>query len=89
MAGKVKVNDGKFSTIDLSTGQRKRLALVSSYLEDRPIYFFDEWACDQDPEFKHIFYAKLLLDLKARGKNHTRHHTLRHLFWFRGPYCQT
>jgi putative pyoverdin transport system ATP-binding/permease protein len=68
MAGKVKVNDGKFSTIDLSTGQRKRLALVSSYLEDRPIYLFDEWACDQDPEFKRIFYAKLLPDLKARGK---------------------
>jgi putative ATP-binding cassette transporter len=68
MSGKVEVKDGRFSTIDLSTGQRKRLALVSSYLEDRPIYLFDEWACDQDPEFKRIFYAKLLPDLKARGK---------------------
>jgi len=68
MSGKVKVNDGKFSTVDLSTGQRKRLALVSSYLEDRPIYLFDEWACDQDPEFKRIFYAELLPELKARGK---------------------
>ena len=68
MAAKVKVHDGKFSTVDLSTGQRKRLALISSYLEDRPIYLFDEWACDQDPEFKRVFYAELLPDLKARGK---------------------
>jgi putative ATP-binding cassette transporter len=65
---KVKINDGKFSTIDLSTGQRKRLALVGAYLEDRSIYFFDEWAADQDPAFRKIFYTKLLPDLKERGK---------------------
>lgn len=65
---KVKVVDNKFSTIDLSSGQRKRLALVASYLEDRPIYLFDEWAADQDPAFKRFFYTVLLPDLKARGK---------------------
>jgi putative ATP-binding cassette transporter len=65
---KVKVVDGRFSTLNLSTGQRKRLALVSAYLEDRPIYLFDEWAADQDPVFKRVFYTKLLPDLKARGK---------------------
>ena len=65
---KVKVQDGKFSTLDLSAGQRKRLALVSSYLEDRPIYVFDEWAADQDPAFKRVFYTELLPELKARGK---------------------
>jgi putative ATP-binding cassette transporter len=58
----------EFSTIDLSTGQRKRLALVTAYLEDRPFYVFDEWAADQDPEYKKIFYTKLLPDLRARGK---------------------
>jgi putative ATP-binding cassette transporter len=68
MAHKVTVADGKFSTIDLSSGQRKRLALVSSYLEDRPVYVFDEWAADQDPAFKQIFYTELLPELKARGK---------------------
>ena len=68
MAHKVKAEDGRFSTINLSTGQRKRLALVSSYLEDRPIYLFDEWAADQDPAFKHVFYTELLPELKARGK---------------------
>jgi len=68
MAGKVRVEDGKFSTIELSSGQRKRLALVSSYIEDRPIYLFDEWAADQDPVFKRIFYTELLPELKARGK---------------------
>lgn len=65
---KVRVVDGKFSTIDLSSGQRKRLALVSAYLEDRPVYLFDEWAADQDPVFKRVFYTELLPELKARGK---------------------
>jgi putative ATP-binding cassette transporter len=64
----VSVKDGKFSTIDLSMGQRKRLALISSYIEDRPIYVFDEWAADQDPVFKRIFYTQIVPDLKARGK---------------------
>ncbi|MCG7756417.1 MAG: hypothetical protein LZF63_07135, partial [Nitrosomonas sp.] len=49
-------------------GQRKRLALVTAYLEDRPFYVFDEWAADQDPIFKEIFYTTILADLKARGK---------------------
>ncbi|MHC5738260.1 cyclic peptide export ABC transporter [Nostoc sp.] len=65
---KVKVNNGVLSTTDLSQGQRKRLALVSAYLEDRPIYMFDEWASDQDPVFKEIFYTQLLAELKNRGK---------------------
>jgi putative pyoverdin transport system ATP-binding/permease protein len=65
---KVSIVDGKFSTINLSQGQRKRLALLIAYLEDRPIYLFDEWAADQDPCFKEIFYRRLLPDLKERGK---------------------
>jgi putative ATP-binding cassette transporter len=68
MGQKVKVVDGKFSTTDLSTGQRKRLALVVAYLEDKPVYLFDEWASDQDPVFKKVFYTELLPDLKRRGK---------------------
>jgi putative pyoverdin transport system ATP-binding/permease protein len=68
LAHKVKVMDGSFSTTDLSQGQRKRLALLTAYLEDRPIYLFDEWAADQDPLFKEIFYYQILPDLKARGK---------------------
>ena len=68
MTHKVKVVDGRFSTLGLSTGQRKRLALVSAYLEDRPIYLFDEWAADQDPSFKRVFYTELLPELKSRGK---------------------
>lgn len=65
---KVKIEDGRFSTTNLSTGQRKRLALVAAYLEDRPFYLFDEWAADQDPVFKRVFYTELLPELKARGK---------------------
>ncbi len=65
---KVSIQDGKLSTTSLSQGQRKRLALLTAYLEDRPIYLFDEWASDQDPYFKAIFYTQLLPELKARGK---------------------
>ena len=65
---KVKVEDGALSTIELSQGQRKRLALLTAYLEDRPIYLFDEWAADQDPLFKEIFYHQLLPELKAKEK---------------------
>ncbi len=62
------MTDGLLSTTELSYGQRKRLALLTAYLEDRPIYIFDEWAADQDPEFKEIFYRHLLPELKSRGK---------------------
>jgi putative ATP-binding cassette transporter len=65
---KVKIENGAFSTQALSQGQRKRLALVVAYLEDRPFYLFDEWAADQDPAFKDIFYKELLPELTARGK---------------------
>jgi putative ATP-binding cassette transporter len=65
---KVEVKDGALSTTKLSHGQRKRLALLTAYLEDRPIYVFDEWASGQDPIFKEIFYLQLLPELKAKGK---------------------
>ena len=65
---KVEIKDGNLSTTDLSSGQRKRLALLTAYMEDRPVYIFDEWAADQDPQFKEIFYYQLLPELKSRGK---------------------
>lgn len=68
LADKTSITDGRFSTIALSSGQRKRLALVSAYLEDRSVYVFDEWAADQDPQFRHLFYSELLPELKRAGK---------------------
>ena len=75
---KVKVIDGAFAsqalspahftTEALSQGQRKRLALVAACLEERPFLVFDEWAADQDPAFKEVFYRELLPELKAQGK---------------------
>jgi cyclic peptide transporter len=59
--------DGEFRTIDLSSGQRKRLALIVSLLEKRPILLLDEWAADQDPEFRRKFYYDLLPALKRAG----------------------
>lgn len=68
IAHKVSVKDGRFTTTDLSTGQRKRLALVNAWLDERPVLVFDEWAADQDPTFRRIFYTELLPDLKRMGK---------------------
>lgn len=65
---KVSFADGKFSTQDLSTGQRKRLAMVVALLEQREIYLFDEWAADQDVWFRDVFYKVLLPALKRTGK---------------------
>jgi putative ATP-binding cassette transporter len=65
---KVTIKDGKISTINLSQGQRKRLALLIAYVEDRPFYLFDEWAADQDPVFKKVFYTEILPSLKSREK---------------------
>jgi putative ATP-binding cassette transporter len=65
---KTEWRDDRFTNIDLSTGQRKRLALLASFLEDKPIYVFDEWAADQDPGFRKYFYEVILRDLKRQGK---------------------
>ena len=65
---KVGFENGSFTTRDLSTGQRKRLALIVALLEDSPIFVFDEWAADQDANFRYLFYTEILPDLKSRGK---------------------
>lgn len=68
LSGKVEVRDGQFSGTALSDGQKKRLALLVTYLENRSIYVFDEWAADQDPVFREIFYRQILPSLKAMNK---------------------
>lgn len=68
IAGKTEIIGDGFSTVDLSAGQRKRLALVSALLEDKPIVVLDEWAADQDPHFRRKFYDELLPRMKAAGK---------------------
>lgn len=68
LAEKVKYDAGRFSTTALSTGQRKRLALVVALIEDRPIYVLDELSADQDPAFRRRYYEEFLPELKARGK---------------------
>jgi putative ATP-binding cassette transporter len=65
---KVRIEGGVFSTTELSLGQQKRLALLVAFLEDRPAYVFDEWAADQDPAYKEVFYRQVLPELKARNK---------------------
>ncbi|GAA0893805.1 hypothetical protein GCM10009122_34840 [Fulvivirga kasyanovii] len=65
---KVKIDHNGYSSIKLSSGQRKRLALLQCYIEDMPIYLFDEWAADQDPEYRNFFYRSLLPEMKMMGK---------------------
>ncbi|MDP9105655.1 MAG: cyclic peptide export ABC transporter [Candidatus Eremiobacteraeota bacterium] len=67
IADKTSLVGDEFSTIELSAGQRKRLALIVAMLERRPICVLDEWAADQDPVFRRKFYVELLGTLKARG----------------------
>ncbi|MEQ5837767.1 cyclic peptide export ABC transporter [Marinobacter sp. NFXS9] len=66
--GKLTSLDGKLSSVNLSMGQKKRLALLQSYMEDARICVFDELASDQDPGFKRYFYRELIPELKKAGK---------------------
>lgn len=68
MQHKVKYQDGAFSSTSLSTGQRKRLAFIAAMLEEKPILVIDEFAADQDPQFRQYFYETLLPEIKASGK---------------------
>jgi cyclic peptide transporter len=53
---------------NLSSGQQKRLALIYSVLEDKDVFIFDEWAAEQDPEFRKYFYKIVIPELKNKGK---------------------
>jgi putative ATP-binding cassette transporter len=68
LAHKIEIDDGEFSSLNLSQGQRKRLALLVARLEDRSVYVFDEWAADQDREFREQFYETVLPEFRAGGK---------------------
>ncbi|MFK5895292.1 MAG: cyclic peptide export ABC transporter [Pseudomonadota bacterium] len=60
--------NSRLSNLDLSQGQRKRLALLQAYLENKQIILLDEWAADQDPVFKKIYYNEIIPALKNQGK---------------------
>jgi len=68
LSEKTSMEDHRITNIDLSSGQRKRLALVLALLEDRSIFLFDEWAAEQDPPFRRKFYREILPELKQQGK---------------------
>ena len=67
LADKTWLTDGEFSTLELSGGQRRRLALIVSLLEKRPILLLDEWTAEQDPEFRRKFYDELLPEMLQAG----------------------
>jgi putative pyoverdin transport system ATP-binding/permease protein len=64
-------NNSKITDRSESSNENNILSttnLSTAYLEDRPIYLFDEWASDQDPNFRHIFYTSILPKLHKSGK---------------------
>jgi putative ATP-binding cassette transporter len=65
---KVDFKTGRFDVQKLSRGQYKRLSLLVACMDDRPILVFDEWAAEQDPGFKDVFYRQILPELRQRGK---------------------
>ncbi len=67
LADKTSLTNGEFRTLDLSGGQRRRLALIVSLLEKRPIMLLDEWTAEQDPEFRRKFYDELLPEMMQAG----------------------
>ena len=67
LADKTSLSHGEFRTLELSGGQRRRLALIVSLLEKRPIILLDEWTAEQDPEFRQKFYDELLPTMKQAG----------------------
>jgi putative pyoverdin transport system ATP-binding/permease protein len=67
LSDKTGLVDGEFRTLELSGGQRKRLALIVALLEKRPILLLDEWTADQDPDFRRKFYHELLPELIQAG----------------------
>ncbi|MBP6861742.1 MAG: multidrug ABC transporter permease/ATP-binding protein [Neisseriaceae bacterium] len=67
MDQKAKISANQLLETDLSQGQRKRLALLVAAIERRSVLVLDEWAADQDPHFRKVFYEQLLPVLKAQG----------------------
>lgn len=65
---KTSYRKGRFTNINLSTGQKKRLAMITALMEDKPVCIFDEVAADQDPEYRKYFYEVILKDLRDKGK---------------------
>ncbi|CAI1103843.1 multidrug ABC transporter permease/ATP-binding protein [Serratia entomophila] len=68
MANKLEFDGDRVTNPQLSQGQRKRLALLLAVAEQRDILLLDEWAADQDPQFRRIFYRELLPQLRQLGK---------------------
>lgn len=67
LENKTGLSHGEFRTIELSSGQGRRLALIVSLLEKRPILLLDEWTAEQDPEFRRKFYEELVPELNRAG----------------------
>ena len=68
LTGITQIRSEGISRLDLSAGQRRRLALAVALLEDRNVLVLDEFVADQDPEKRDYFFRTLVPWLKAQGK---------------------
>ncbi len=63
----ISIVDNQFTSLELSTGQLRRLALSLALAEERPIVVLDEFASDQDPGRRKFFYDVLVPRLAKAG----------------------
>ncbi|AYH47163.1 multidrug ABC transporter permease/ATP-binding protein [Dickeya fangzhongdai] len=68
MRQKLHITEQRILNLSLSQGQRKRVALLLAVAEQRDVLLLDEWAADQDPQFRRVFYQVLLPQLRSEGK---------------------
>jgi ABC-type siderophore export system fused ATPase/permease subunit len=67
LSGKVE-SAGSLPVTELSTGQKKRMALLAAIMEKRDVLLLDEVAADFDPYFREKYYKEILPALKKEGR---------------------
>lgn len=63
----LEIKDQKIQNTNLSSGQKKRAALLQILLQNRDFIMLDEFTAELDPEFRKYFYTNILSLLKSHN----------------------